>query len=292
MSGLLTKKSISLYRLPIAFFTVYSAVTGHLLGPAASIRTGIPTAAAVFILAAGASALNQYQERNFDSRMKRTRFRPLPSGLVSVTEVLSVSCLAILFGVAVLAFAGGLLSFLLGVLAVVWYNGVYTLLKRSTAFAAVPGAVVGMIPPAIGWSTSGGNLADPRLFFLCFLFFMWQVPHFWLQVLDHGEEYENAGLPTLAGLVTKAQIARITFAWIAAVAASGLMLPLYGALTSPFLYGSLVLPGAIWTVLKGLKLLSRQQTQEIPRSAFRTINAFLLLVMMTVTIDSLLVRLR
>jgi protoheme IX farnesyltransferase len=290
MNGLLKKRAIGLYRLPIALFTAYSAITGFLLGPRPSFATGIMTAMAVLILAAGASALNQYQDRNFDARMERTRRRPLPSGLVTGREVLFAAGLSIATGLALLALVAGTGPFLLGVLALGWYNGVYTLLKRSTAFAAVPGAVVGMIPPAIGWSAAGGALADPRLFVLCFLFFMWQVPHFWLQVLHHGEEYEHAGLPTLIGLLSRPQIARITFAWISAAAASGMLLPLYGAMSSPLLYFPLLLPGAAWTVLKGRRLLSKEGTQAMTLSAFRTINAYLLLVMSLLTTDSLLFR--
>lgn len=88
----------------------------------------------------------------------------------------------------------------------------------------------------------GGTFFDPQFPVLCFLFFMWQIPHFWLQVLHDGEEYHRAGLPSFISLANRTEIARINFAWISAVSASTLLLPLYGVLQYPALC-FLLLPG-------------------------------------------------
>lgn len=281
------KISARLCRAPIAFFTAYSAVTGYLLGPQRSPASGILTACAVFILASGASALNQCQERHLDTLMERTRRRPLPAHFVTPLWASSLSLILIIAGLALLFVSSGTIPFILGILAIFWYNGVYTRLKRLTAFAAVPGAVVGMISPAIGWSSAGGGLFDPKILALCFLFFMWQVPHFWIQLMDHGEEYERAGLPSLTSVLRKPQIARMTFTWICAAAISGMLLPLYGAIISPFLY-FLLLPGAAWIIISGFKLVTPEWRSALAISTFRMINAYIVFVMSLVSIESLL----
>ena len=91
------------------------------------------------------------------------------------------------------------LAALLGLITVVWYNGIYTPLKRVTAFAAIPGGVVGAIPPVIGWVSGGGDPTDARIIVVAFFFFVWQVPHFWLLLMRIGGDYERAGLPSLTG---------------------------------------------------------------------------------------------
>jgi protoheme IX farnesyltransferase len=217
--------------------------------------------------------------------MARTRTRPLPSGLASARQALLLSLLLLCLGSFLLLTAGRLPA-LLGVFAVAWYNGVYTLLKRRTAFAAVPGAVVGMVPPAIGWAGAGGSLTDPRLLALCFLFFMWQVPHFWLQVLHHGKEYEEAGLPSLSAVVSADRLGSIIFVWVCAAAVSGLLLPLYGTLSDPLLY-FLLLPPAFWIVLKTLPLAAGG-TPDRTLPAFRTINIYILVVMSLLSLEGLL----
>ena len=198
------KSYLTLFRATISIFAAASAATGYFLAPHRQITGVFPVAGAVFLLACGASALNQYQERYIDARMERTRTRPLPSGSITASHALSLSCALVLAGLASLAYACGTKAALLGLFALLWYNGIYTHLKKRTAFAAVPGAVVGMVPPAIGWVSAGGALLDPRLAAICFLFFLWQVPHFWLLLLIHGEEYEQAGLPSLTGVMSRA----------------------------------------------------------------------------------------
>ncbi len=272
-----------LCRTTLSLFAACSAGTGSLLAPDASVSRALLPFSAVFLLACGASALNQYQEQDIDARMERTKGRPLPSGSMSSREALAVSLFLVAAGEVTLAFTGSI-PVLLGLFALLWYNVVYTRLKRITAFAAVPGALAGVIPPAVGWAAAGGAVADRRLFIVSILFFLWQVPHFWLQVLHHGEEYEQAGLPSLTRVMTRRQIARVTFVWICSAASAGILLPLYGAVTSPLLYASLM-PAVAWLVLQGAGLLRTQQPFVRARSAFRQLNVYIVFVMVILSAE-------
>jgi protoheme IX farnesyltransferase len=275
-----------LSRTPLSLFAACSAGAGYFLGPHhIAVRALLPMTA-VFLLACGASALNQYQEQDIDARMERTRRRPIPSGMVRARQALAIAILLIAGGQCILAFAGNMTAVALGVFAVFWYNGVYTRLKRITAFAAVPGAIVGMVPPAIGWVISGGSATDPRLFVISFVFFLWQVPHFWLQILLHGEEYEQAGLPSLTRVMTKRQIARVTFAWIVSVAIASLALPLYGSVRSSLVSGSCMLL-ALWLIWSERSLTTKQASLSPTSVLFRNINIYLFLLMSLLSIDNI-----
>ncbi len=273
--------------MPLSLFAACSAGAGFLLGTHDFAVHALLPMTAVFLLACGASALNQYQEQDIDARMERTRRRPLPSGMMRPRQALASSVLLIAGGQGALAFTGSMTAVALGFFAVLWYNGVYTSLKKITAFAAVPGAVVGMVPPAIGWTAAGGAITDQRLFVVSFLFFLWQVPHFWLQVLHHGEEYEQAGLPTLTRVMTKRQIARVTFAWIVAAAIASLALPLYGSVRSPFVCYSFV-PLAAWLIWNERALVRKHSLLPPSPLLFRNINIYLFFIMSLLSADNIL----
>ena len=132
--------------------------------------------------------------------MPRTCNRPLPTRRIRPLNALCFSLALLFSGLFTLLLTGVLSAPLLGLLAVAWYNGVYTFLKRKSAFAVVPGALIGAIPPAIGWITGGGAGLDPKLLMFCLFFFIWQVPHSWLHIMKYGQEYEEAGLPALTSI--------------------------------------------------------------------------------------------
>ena len=285
-SMLFLKRYLILCRITISLFTAASAATGFLLVPHHRITAVFVVALAIFLLACGASALNQYQEHDVDARMERTRKRPLPSGSISPSQAVALSLALVLAGLALLAYAGGAKAALLGLFALLWYNGIYTYLKKKTAFAAVPGAAVGMVPPAIGWVSAGGALLDLRIAAVCFIFFMWQVPHFWLLLLRHGQEYEKAGLPSLTTVMSKSQIAHITYAWIFSAAVATLLLPLYGVVRSPVLYVALV-PSAAWLVWSVRYLAAQRPLLSSSPLLFRKINVYLFLIMSLLVLENI-----
>ena len=284
------KPYLTLCRVWISLFAACSAATGFFLGPFHHAMDVLMPAAAVFLLACGASAFNQYQERHLDAKMERTQKRPLPSGKMDPANAIVVSAVLMISGIS-LAAAAGPMSVMLGLCALAWYNGIYTGLKKVSAFAAIPGAVVGMIPPAIGWVAAGGKLLDPKIAVVCVLFFLWQVPHFWLLVLKHGEEYERAGLPSLARVMSKAQLARITSVWITASAVAGLALPLYGpARTAPIYY--LLVALALWLIWSGKSLTEKSTFPQLSSLLFKRINIYLFIMMSLLAMESIFFRLQ
>ena len=275
----------TLFRLPVALFVTCSAVTGYIVTSPVVTADMLFTAAGVLLLACGASALNQVQERNIDALMERTRYRPLPAHLLTPRSALIASFTAMLAGLVLLGRSGPL-PFVFGVLAVAWYNGLYTWLKRRTAFAAVYGAPVGMTAPAIGWAAGGGSITDPRLAVVAMLFFLWQVPHFWLILLRSADDYERAGLPTLTNVFPRELLSGIIVLWTAAAAAASLLLPLFGMVRTPLLYGLLLLSALLSSLGTG-RLLRRP---SLPRAAFPLINVFIAAVMILISADAIIIR--
>ncbi|PLW96647.1 MAG: hypothetical protein C0591_08295, partial [Marinilabiliales bacterium] len=174
----------------------------------------------------------------------------------------------------------------LGLLALILYNGIYTPLKRKTAFAVVPGSIIGAIPPMVGWVAGGGQLSDPRLFILAFFFFIWQVPHFWLLMLKYGKEYEEAGYPSITSMISKQQIKNATFMWTAATAVTALMIPVSGLMSTVFFKITIVL-ASIWLIIVFARLLSSKKEDFNPFYYFMRINYFVLIMIIALSIDPL-----
>jgi len=275
---------IELCKIKIALFATFSAATGFILAMSYFNARLIMLFGGVLLLSAGASALNQYQERIIDGCMPRTADRPLPSRRIKPSRAACFSLTLICSGLAVLLFGCDSLSASLGLLAVGCYNGLYTFLKKITAVAIIPGSLIGTLPPAIGWAAAGGSMTDSRLLALCFFFLLWQIPHFWLFLLRFGKEYEDAGLPSLSGLFTSAQQVRIAFLWLVSTAVSSSSMFLYGLVHLSLLGFSLFLI-SIWIVWQSLMFL---RTNGINRYyVHRSINYYMLFVMVVVSLDRL-----
>ena len=274
----LTKFRISLFSTLstwVGFVLAHRGLSGEMMFPML----------AVFLLASGSCALNQYQERGIDELMKRTEKRPIPSHQLSSSVALKISLVLLLIGFTILSYGSNRMALALGLFAVFWYNGVYTPLKMRTVFAVIPGAFIGTIPPAIGWFSGGGGL-DSQILTLCSFFFIWQVPHFWILLLNFRRDYEKVGIPTLTRIFPSAQFNRIIFVWVFATAVASLMIPLFGIVESQAIIGALMMTGA-WLIWKAVQFLTARNPSPSFQSTFHAINHYILLVMVLLTLDPL-----
>ena len=103
------------------------------------------------------------------------------------------------------------------VLAVILYNGVYTPLKKKTILAILPGAICGALPPYIGWLSGGGGVVNYTAALLLALFFLWQVPHFWLVLLTFKRDYEKSNIPNFLRQFEEHRLRRYFVTWIGAL---------------------------------------------------------------------------
>ena len=209
-----------LTRAHLSFLVAFSALAGYLFHPNGNIDLpALLLCAGVWLMSAGASALNQAQERDVDSRMVRTRNRPLVTGHWSLIIGSMIASALMFVGLTLLWLTGSSTVFLLGLFALVWYNGVYTLLKRITPFAVLPGALCGALPPLMGWVLAGGDPTAPPILMLIAIIVLWQVPHFWLLALTYPEDARRSGLPDLFARISPERLRHLSVVWIVALLA-------------------------------------------------------------------------
>ncbi len=278
---------LELSKVKITFAVSLTTITGYVLA-SGRIDAGLilPTLG-IFLLACGSSALNHYQERDRDAQMERTKNRPIPSGRISANGALATALVLTGAGSLLIWFGSGMLALQLALLALIWYNFIYTPLKKKTAFAVVPGSVIGALPPLVGWVAGGGALSDPRALIIAFFFFIWQVPHFWLLLLKYGKEYERAGYPSLTSIYSGKQIRYTTFIWTMATGVTALMLPAFGVVNTLFFsIGTLL--ATIWLVFIFVKLLRVGDEGFNPGFYFMKINYFVLFMIIFLSVDSLI----
>lgn len=220
-----------LVRLRLALLNGAAALAGYLLFPAGSgLLAGAAVFAAVALMAAGGSALNQLLEIDLDRQMQRTRHRPLPAGQLTAGSAAAIGGGLAASGLVLASVSGGLFPALLGTGALLWYLLVYTPLKRRSAFALLAGALCGALPPLIGWCMAGGQPGDYRIMLLSGLLYLWQIPHFWLFQRRHADDYRSAGIPVVPCRYSGDSKALFCRLWIVALLAGVVLLPAVGVI--------------------------------------------------------------
>jgi len=155
--------------------------------------------AATALVAAGASALNQWLEREYDAKMRRTQDRPLPSGRLQPATVAIFGGVSSVVGLIYLALSVNLLTSVLGAVSLISYLFIYTPLKRVTWLNTAIGAVPGALPPLMGWTAARGELSSDGWTLFAILAF-WQLPHFFAIAWIYRDEYAKAGFKMLSCL--------------------------------------------------------------------------------------------
>ena len=185
---------LTLAKPEITLMVMISAVVAYLLASDSPrfvllLHTSLGTG----LLAAGASALNQFMERTLDGRMRRTASRPLPSGRLTARAALLFGLTLSAGGTVYLFLSLNALTALVGLCTLLSYLLAYTPLKRKTTLCTLVGAVPGAAPVLLGWAAAGNSLS-PEAWALYAILFLWQFPHFLAIGWLYREDYARAGM--------------------------------------------------------------------------------------------------
>ena len=139
----------------------------------------------------GSSVLNQYLERDVDALMQRTKYRAIPTGMVSPNNALYFGIVLVLTGVFTLIIKVNLLTAFLCLLTAFLYVLVYTPMKRLSWLNTTIGAIPGALPTIGGWAAASNSI-EPGAWILFFILFTWQHPHFFAISWMYKEDYKKA----------------------------------------------------------------------------------------------------
>lgn len=270
---------LALIKYKVSIAVTFTAITGYVVYAGRFDFQILTLVIGVFFLAGGSSALNECQESKYDAKMPRTMNRPIPTGQLSLINAVIISVGFCLIGVAILYFAFGAVTAVLGLFNLLWYNVIYTYLKRVSYFAVVPGSLVGAIPAFMGWAAAGGSIFQPTIIFIAFFLFIWQIPHFWLLMIKYGKEYEDAGFKTINQEVSPVNLKIIIFAWVLATSFSSIIVPLF--LTNISLPFFLIIFALNLSFIGIFTRLSFGNVAELNfRKSFVSINIYMMLFML------------
>ncbi len=185
----------------LAFSVVFSTLAGYLLAVEdwreISIVTLIMLAVGGYCMVGASNAFNQIIEKDLDSKMDRTKNRPISSGRVSKNSAFILACALTVIGIVILYIVSPKTA-MFGAISIFLYTSVYTPLKPLTPLAVFVGAFPGAIPFMLGWVAHTDQFGiEAGMLFL--IQFFWQFPHFWALGWFLYNDYEKGSfylLPT------------------------------------------------------------------------------------------------
>ncbi len=192
------KAFFALLKFRLSALVVFSSAIGYALGveQITDWKVFAIFCFSSFIITGSANTLNQVIEKEYDKDMKRTKTRPIPTGVISQAEgIVFAVILAIIGGALLVTFVNSLTA-ALALLSLFLYAFVYTPSKRISSFSVFIGAFPGAFPPLIGWVASNGEITQFALILFA-IQFIWQFPHFWAIAWLGNDDYVKAGFKML-----------------------------------------------------------------------------------------------
>ena len=277
----------SLAKLIISASITFTTLTGYIISKGRIDYTLFVTLLGVFLMAAGASAINHLIERSTDALMPRTKNRPIPSGRMSAIHASVWATIFILSGTTILVLFTNPACAALGLFNVIWYNLVYTPLKKISIWAVFAGTITGIIPYFMGVVATTNQIPNAPDFFIGFYMFLWQIPHFFLLISKYGKEYEYAGLASITQKSTIEKIVLISYLWMVASCIASIMIPLFG-ITHHKVSGFAILGISLMVILIVAKgFIGKEKFRDL-RTPFITTNLMQTGFMLTLMLDGLI----
>ncbi|GAA99535.1 uncharacterized protein L969DRAFT_102886 [Mixia osmundae IAM 14324] len=273
----------TLAHLPIDMDQLALAATASSGGSQLSLPILLTASVGTALCCASANTFNQLVEVPYDAQMARTRNRVLVRRQVTPLHAFTFASSTALAGVGMLYHFVNPLTASIGLANIILYSFIYTPLKRVTIFNTWIGAVVGALPPLMGWAACTNTLdllTQPGAWLLALLVFAWQFPHFNSLAWNLRADYAKAGYRMMS-VTNPALNARVALRYSIACVPICLGLPYLGLTSAVFGYMSFLPNGLlIWTSYRFWRRVNDQTARELFWASLVHLPALLILMML------------
>jgi len=278
---------LQLSKLRIVTLLLFTTVTAMVVAAngAPQLSLLLPTILGGALASAGASAINQYYDRDMDMLMDRTKKRPIPSGRIKPLSALIYGLVLILLSVLILGLSVNWTAAALAFGGAVYYVIVYTvILKRNTFLNIIIGGGAGAMPVLVGWAAVTGVVSLDAMLLFAIVFF-WTPPHSWALALLVNEDYTRAHVPMMPVARGEESTRRQILGYSIALLLVSLLPIVVGTLG--IVYGLSAVALGVYLIWKSIQLIN-ERSLEAARITYKFSTAYLAFIFLAMILDTFL----
>lgn len=256
----LFRSFLVLIKPKILFANLLSAASGFIYGsPHFNYTYFLLLLMSFSLVISSACVLNNYSDRLFDAKMKRTKERIKALNQATLRGSFIFAAVMALLGFTLLFLFFPRITFFLMAVGFFVYLFLYTPLKPFFGYATCIGAVSGAMPLVAGYSATTYCLDLVSLLFFLIIFF-WQLPHFMAISLYRKREYEAATIAILPLVRSHSTIKIEMLVHILLFSFVSLIFVLLGHIQRPYAI-VLLLSAGLWFLLAFRGLNAKEESK-------------------------------
>ena len=237
------------------------------------------------LIASSSAVINQILDVDVDSKMARTKNRPLVKGEISPINAKIFATVLFIAGAIMLLFFINVLTFLLTLFTWAFYSFLYTkILKFAGTQNIVIGGIAGAMPPLLGW-TAITNSIDALPLLMVLIVFIWTPPHFWALSINRKEDYVAAKIPMMP-VVKGTEYTKIQIALYSVLLAISSLFPFATGYLGGFYFFSAVVLNAIFISFSIALIFDKNNKLALPLFLYSIV--FLTILFICMALDKLI----
>ena len=237
------------------------------------------------LIASSSAVINQILDVEVDSKMARTKNRPIVIGEISVTNAKIFATALLIVGATMLLFFINVLTLLLTLFTWAFYSFLYTkILKFAGTQNIVVGGIAGAMPPLLGW-TAITNSIDALPLLMVLIIFIWTPPHFWALSINRKEDYVAAKIPMMP-VVKGTEYTKIQIALYSVLLAVSSLFPFATGYLGGFYFFSAIILNAIFIGFSVALIFDKNNKLALPLFLYSIV--FLTILFICMALDKLI----
>lgn len=265
-----------------------TTIAGYLLAANGQINWLVFIAVTIgtALIISSACVINNVLDQDIDSKMERTKSRPLITGEADPKIATIFGIIIGLLGLLILIYLTNLLVVgigIIGFVVYVWFYG--ALSKRKSIHGTLVGSVSGATPILAGYVAARGHI-DLGAIIVFSILFIWQMAEFYSIAIFRKKEYAHAYVPVISVIKGKNYTKRSIIIWVILFITASLALTLYNY--SGYIYFFIMSTLTLYWLFVGLSEKQHDNIDAWSRRMFKISLVVLVTFCLIISVEHIL----